>query len=104
MRTRMNVFIRCAIGAFDWSSVVSQTGQTISASRSAAFGGAASRSPGDDERTEHCEQRDSHHDSASSIAERSWPRSSSPFTAPANARTTRPSRSMTNVSGKPVTP
>ena len=30
-----------AIGAFDWSSVVSQTGQTSSASRSAAFGAAA---------------------------------------------------------------
>ena len=34
-------FMRCATGASDWSSVVSQTGQTSSASRSAAFGGPA---------------------------------------------------------------
>ena len=45
IRTRMNVFIRSATGAFDWSSVVSQTGQTSSASRSAAFGGAADAPP-----------------------------------------------------------
>jgi hypothetical protein len=38
------------------------------------------------------------------IALWSCTRSSGPFTAPANARTTFPSRSMTNVSGKPVTP
>ena len=45
MRTRMNVFMRTATGAFDWSSVVSHTGQTSSASRSAAFGGAADTAP-----------------------------------------------------------
>ena len=45
IRARMNAFIRSAIGAFDWSSVVSQTGQTISDSRSAAFGGAAPSPP-----------------------------------------------------------
>ena len=45
MRTRMNVFMRSATGAFDWSSVVSQTGHTSSASRSAAFGGAAKAGP-----------------------------------------------------------
>ncbi len=41
IRTRMNAFILCATGASDWSSVVSHTGQTSSASRSAAFGGPA---------------------------------------------------------------
>ena len=41
IRVRMNAFIRCAIGALDWSSVVSQTGQTSCDSRSAALGGAA---------------------------------------------------------------
>ena len=40
IRSRMNAFIRSATGAFDWSSVVSQTGQTSSASSSAALGGA----------------------------------------------------------------
>ena len=39
IRTRMNVFIRVAIGEVDMSSVVLQVGQTISASRSACRGG-----------------------------------------------------------------
>ena len=39
IRARMYAFIRVAIGEFDWSSVILQVGQTISASRSACFGG-----------------------------------------------------------------
>ena len=42
MCCRMSCFIRCATGAFDWSSVVSHVGQTSSASRSAGLGAAAS--------------------------------------------------------------
>ena len=45
IRVRMNDFIRSAMGAFDWSRVVSQTGQTISDSRSAALGGAPAAAP-----------------------------------------------------------
>ena len=41
IRARMYAFIRVAIGELDWSSVVLQVGQTISASRSACTGGAA---------------------------------------------------------------
>ena len=41
IRARMNAFIRVAIGELDWSSVVWQVGQTISASRSAWRGGSA---------------------------------------------------------------
>ena len=38
IRSRMNAFIRSATGAFEVSSVVSQTGQTSSDSSSAAVG------------------------------------------------------------------
>ena len=62
IRTRMNVFIRAAIGEVDMSSVVLQVGQTISASRSAWRGGlggdgrAGERERGEDRREEpdHC--------------------------------------------------
>ena len=46
IRSRMNAFMRSATGAFDWSRVVLQTGQTNSASRSAAFGGSAPAATG----------------------------------------------------------
>ena len=42
---RMNAFIRVAIGELDWSSVVLQVGQTISASRSAWTGLPAAAAP-----------------------------------------------------------
>ena len=59
IRSRMNAFMRCATGASDWSSVVSQTGQTSSASRSAAFGGpAACRRRRSDERARENERRE----------------------------------------------
>ena len=70
------------MGAFDWSSVVSQTGQTISDSRSAAFGGARRRHPGRDERAESREDGDPDHETAPSIALRSSARSLCPVHGP----------------------
>src|SRR5919106_360599 len=65
------------------------------------------RAGGDGERAQHrpCERARAGHDSsAPSTARRSRARASSLSTAPTRTSTTFPSRSITNVSGKPVTP
>jgi hypothetical protein len=110
MRSRMNAFMRSATGAFDWSRVVSQTGHTSSVFEIRGTWGVCRPSDrsDDEEPGEHDRENRAdtpvHGSRALSIAASRRARSSSELTAPTNASTTCPSRSMTNVSGNPVTP
>ena len=100
-------FIRVAIGEFDWSSVILQVGQTISASRSACFGGAAPRATANASATSQhgrgarvtppCEREPT--PSAYAALLRSVSIAALDALADESAR-----RSTKNVSGNPVTP
>ena len=102
IRVRTNCFMCSAIGAFDWSSVVWQVGQTSSPSSSACVGCCSLASAAG--ATASASDEDARASLTTSAFRIASSRSASSVIAPTCARRSSRRRSTKNVSGKPVIP